>query len=198
MVTGNDMQKEHGKAVDRNKRYREGFYSGAIEPHFLLTKFWPIIPGRYVADIAMGNGRDATFLSEKGFFVTGLESSIEAINITKKTMVQKGFHVYSILGDARKLPYQKSTFDCILVFYFLEREILNEIRDLLKKGGIFIYETFLKRQNQIDRPRNLDYLLDDGELIGYFKGFEILFYEEIIENAGGKRRAIARAVGRKR
>jgi hypothetical protein len=40
--------------------------------------------------------------------------------------------------------------------------------------------------------------LDDGELIGYFKGFELLFYEEIIENAGGRRRAVARAVGRKK
>jgi tellurite methyltransferase len=198
MITGNDTQKEHGEAVDWNKRYREGFYNGAIEPHFLITKFWTTIPGRYVADIAMGNGRGATFLSERGFFVTGLESSIEAINITKKTMVQKSFLAYSVLGDARKLPYQKSTFDCILVFYFLEREILNEIRDLLKKGGIFIYETFLKRQNQINRPRNPDYPLDDGELIGHFKGLELLFYEEIIENASGKRRAIARAVGRKR
>jgi len=45
---------------------------------------------------------------------------------------------------------------------------------------------------------NPDYPLDDGELIGYFKGFELLFYEEIIEDAGGKRKAIARAIGRKR
>jgi hypothetical protein len=55
----------------------------------------------------------------------------------------------------------------------------------------------LKRQNNIDRPRNPCFLLDDGELIGYFKGFELLFYEEIIENTGGRRRAVARAAGRK-
>ena len=85
-----------------------------------------------------------------------------------------------------------------LVFYFLQREAIDEIKALLKKGGILIYETYLKRQNDIDRPRNPAYLLDDGELIGYFKGFELLFYEEIIENSGGKRKAIARAVGRKR
>ena len=192
------MQEEHGKPTDWNRRYREGFYSEAIDPHALLTKFWPEIPGRHVADIAMGNGRDALFLSEKGFFVTGLEGSIEAINITKKTTAQKGLAVYPILGDARRLPYRKSAFDCILVFYFLKREIMDEIKALLKKGGIFMYETFLKRQNDIDRPRNPDYLLDDGELMSYFKGFELLFYEEIIENAGGKRKATARAIGRKR
>ena len=193
------MQKEREKTVDWNKRYREGFYDGAIEPHVLLTKFWPAIPGRHVADIAMGNGRDALFLSEKGFFVTGLEGSIEAINIIKKDNGAKKSCLYGrFLVTQGALPYRKNSFDCILVFYFLQREIVDEIRALLKKGGIFIYETFLKRQNDIDRPRNPAYLLDDGELIGYFKGFELLFYEEIIENSGGKRRAIARAVGRKR
>jgi len=198
MATENNVQKERSKTVDWNRRYREGFYGGTAEPHLLLTKFWPTIPGRHVADIAMGNGRDALFLSEKGFFVTGLESSVEAINISRKTMTQKGFFIWPVLGDASSLPYRENSFDCILVFYFLQREIVNEIRALLKKGGIFIYETFLKRQNNIDRPRNPCFLLDDGELIGYFKGFELLFYEEIIENAGGRRRAVARAVGRKK
>lgn len=192
------MQKENGEVVNWNKRYREGFYNGATNPHALLAKFWTAIPGRYVADIAMGNGRDALFLSEKGFFVTGLESSIEAINIAKETMAQKNLLVHPVLGDARTLPYQENTFDCVLVFYFLERKIIHEIRALLKKDGIFIYETFLKRQNGIDRQRNPDYLLDDGELIEYLKGFEILFYEEVIENNGDKRRAVARAVGKKR
>jgi tellurite methyltransferase len=192
------MQKKNKEVVNWNKRYREGFYSGAIDPHALLTKFWPVIPGRRVVDIAMGSGRDALFLSEKGFFVTGLESSIEAINIAKETTTQKNLVVYPVLGDARRLPYRENTFDCTLVFYFLERESIHKIQALLKKGGILMYETFLKRQNNIDRPRNPDYLLDDGELIGYFKGFEVLFYEETIENNGDRRKAIARAVGRKR
>jgi len=61
-----------------------------------------------------------------------------------------------------------------------------------------MYETFLKRRTILTGRENPDYPLDDGELIGYFKGFELLFYEEIIEDAGGKRKAIARAIGRKR
>ena len=198
MDKNDDVQKEREKIVDWNRRYREGFYNGATEPHVLLKRFWPTIPGRHVADIAMGNGRDALFLSEKGFFVTGLEGSVEAIKISKETMAQKNLFIWPVLGDAGALPYRKNSFDCVIVFYFLQREAVDEIKALLKKGGILIYETFLKRQNDIDRPRNPAYLLDDGELIGYFKGFELLFYEEIIENSGGKRRAVARAVGRKR
>ncbi len=198
MDKDNDVQKEREKTVDWNRRYKEGFYSGAIEPHTLLKQFWPTIPGRRVADIAMGNGRDALFLSEKGFFVTGLEGSIEAIKISKETMALKNLFMWPVLGDAKALPYRKNSFDCVIIFYFLQREAIDETKALLKKGGIFIYETYLKRQNDIDRPRNPAHLLDDGELIGYFSGFELLFYEEIIENSGGKKRAVARAVGRKK
>ena len=42
------------------------------------------------------------------------------------------------------------------------RDIMKEVKALLKKDGILIYETFLKRQNSVDGPRNRDYLLDDG------------------------------------
>ena len=198
MYNNDSVQKEREKIVDWNKRYREGFYDGATEPHVLLKRFWLTIPGRHVADIAMGNGRDALFLAEKGFIVTGLERSVEAIKLSKETMARKNLFIWPVLADARALPYRENSFDSVTVFYFLQREAVDEIRALLKKGGILIYETYLKRQNDIARPRNPAYLLDDGELIGYFKGFELLFYEEIIEASGGKRKAIARAVGRKR
>jgi ubiquinone/menaquinone biosynthesis C-methylase UbiE len=151
-----------------------------------------------VADIAMGSGRDAVFLAEKGFFVTGLERSAEAVGIAKKSMETKGVCVWPVLGDAKHLPFRKNSLDGIVVFYFLIREIMEELNAPLKKGGILIYETFLKRQNAIDRQRNPERLLDDGELFGYFDNLELLFYEETIEGVGDRKRALARAVGRKR
>lgn len=197
MTTGDSRPGYSHRQTDWNKRYREGFYDGAVEPHELVKKYWRMIPGKVVVDIAMGNGRDAIYLSENGFFTTGLEGSTEAIKIAKRTAAQKNVIVHTILGDAGALPYQRNVFDAVVVFYFLKREIIDEIKTLLKKDGIFIYETFLKRQNNIDRQRNPSYLLDDGELIGHFAGFELLFYEEIIDNSAGRRKAIARAVGRK-
>lgn len=186
------------RRVEWNRRYKEGFYKGTIEPHTLLRRFWNIIPGRLVADIAMGSGRDAIFLVGKGFFVTGLESSVEAINIAKKSLTEKNHLLLPVLGDARYLPYRRNSLDGVIVFYFLQREIIKEIVMLLKKGGILIYETYLERQNAFDRHRNPEYLLKDGELFGHLKELELLLYEEIIENRGGKKKAIARIVGKKR
>jgi hypothetical protein len=75
---------------------------------------------------------------------------------------------------------------------------MGEIADTLQSGGVLIYETFLKRQNSIDGQRNPEFLLDDGELISYFKGLDLLFYEETISDTEGRNKAIAKFVGRKR
>lgn len=184
--------------VNWDKKYRDGFYNGAIEANALLAKHWQKIRGRRVADIAMGNGRNALFLADKGYFVVGLERSAEAIKIAKKRMKERSLLMWPVLGDAAYLPFRKNSLDGAIIFYFLMRGIMKEVKALLKKDGILIYETFLKRQNGIDGPRNMDYLLDDGELMGYLDGFEILLYEETIIEAAGKRKVVARAVGRKK
>jgi tellurite methyltransferase len=182
--------------TDWDKRYREGFYNGANDPHELLKRFWQVIPRGRIIDIAMGNGRDAGFLTDKGFDMYGIERSMEAIKIAGQSSINS---VSIICGDAGLLPFKHDIAEGIIVFYFLLRNIMGDITGILKKGGVLIYETFLKRQNNIDRWRNPDFLLDDGELISYFKRFEILFYEEtILTSKEGKRKAIARFVGRKK
>jgi len=185
--------------VDWNKRYRGGFYPASNDAHLLVTKFAPLMPtDRPVIDIAMGTGRDLMFLTGFGLQLYGLERSWEAVKLAEQAMKEKNARISVVLGDANNLPFKKATAGALLVFYFLLRKIMPDLNKILAPGGLLIYETFLKKQNEIDRKRNPEYLLDDGELISYFKDLELLFYEEGIFVSGGKRRAIARFVGRKR
>jgi SAM-dependent methyltransferase len=186
---------------DWDKRYREGFYDDAAEVHDLVKRFASSIPRRRpVIDIAMGQGRDVLFLARAGLRVYGLERSGEAIDLARKAARTGGVEIHAVLGDALVLPFRAGTAGAVLVFYFLERRILAELVRLLAPGGIFLYETFLRRQNRIGTsgPRNPDYLLGDGELYEYLRDLEVLFYEEGIFEARGKRRALARYAGRKR
>jgi SAM-dependent methyltransferase len=185
--------------TDWDKRYREGFYDGADEAHELVGKFSRLIPpGKPVIDIAMGNGRDLIFLAGKGFPVYGLEKSEEAIRLARQSAQKERRQLTAVRGDAHRLPFRAGAAGCVLVFYFLLREIMDELARLLAPGGILLYETFLKRQNELDGPRDPRYLLDDGELLGYFGRLDLLSYEEAVFDAGGKQRAVARYVGRKR
>ncbi len=186
--------KDHG---DWDRRYREGMHDKATRPHALVSRFCASMPRGVVIDIASGLGRDALFLADKGFTAVGLEKSGEALIRARGRMAVGGQRAAFVQGDAEALPFKKHSASGVLVFYFLLRHRMGEIVDLLAKGGILMYETFLKRQNTIDPWRNPDYLLDDGELISYFGALDLLFYEETVTVSDGKRRAIAQYVGRK-
>lgn len=184
---------------DWDKRYREGFYSGTVDPHQLVKDFWEFLPanGR-VVDIATGTGRDLLFLACRGFGVCGLDRSWEGLRLARQFFDRKNLLLEAVQADALGLPFKQGTFDGVLVFYFLERAIMGELTSLLKPGGILFYETFLKRQNEIDRHRNPAFLLEDNELPGYFSDLEPLFHEEGVFTMDGKERAVARYIGRKR
>ena len=184
---------------DWDKRYREGFYGEASEPHGLVKKYAPLMArSRPVIDVAMGQGRDLLFLARAGFRVCGLERSREAIRLARQTADKEGLDIWCVLADACVLPFKEGSAGTVLVFYFLEREIMSQLARMLAPGGLILYETFLKRQSGIDRPRDPSYLLDDGELFDSFPGLEPLLYEEGVFVSGGKRRALARYVGRRK
>lgn len=184
---------------DWDKRYREGFYTDEVKPHELLTRFWEFLPpGGRVVDVATGTGRDLLFLAGQGFTVCGLDRSWEGLKLATGYFDRNGLQLGAVQGDALSLPLKYRSLDGVLVFYFLERAIMGELVSLLKSGGVLFYETFLKRQNEIDRHRNPAFLLDDDELPGYFTDLETLFHEEGVVSMDGKDRAVARYIGRKR
>jgi tellurite methyltransferase len=186
---------------DWNRKYREGSYPEAAAPHHLVTRFAPAFPRqRPIIDIAMGRGLDAVFLARSGLRVVGLEGSSTAIDLARHAARRSGTTIDTILGDARLLPFKDGIAGGVVVFYFLERQILGDLIRLLTPGGILLYETFLKRQATVGTggPRNPDYLLDDGELFQRFSSLDLLFYEEGVFDSGGVQRAVARYAGRKR
>lgn len=181
-----------------DRRYREGFYSGSLSPHFLIERFYGIVEPDFVLDLASGLGRDSEYLLKKGFRVVCLDISLLALKKTKENFESLNLsNFFLVCADAESLPFKHEVFCGIMVFYFLSRKAFLEIKRTLKRSGVLIYETFLKRQNLVDRWRNPEYLLDDGELLRTFQDFELIFYEEGLMRIDGKLKAIARYVGRK-
>jgi SAM-dependent methyltransferase len=187
---------EH-EAPDWDDRYRKGFHDGHDGPHDLLLKYRHLFRGR-VADVAMGRGRDALFLALQGVPVTGLERSWEGIMIARKAAALQGLTVAMVQGDATRLPFRKGSFQGVIVFFFLLREIAPDIAAVLDRGGILMYETFLRAGGDADHPGNPAFLLDRGELPALFPGFDLVHYDEGIREHGGRMRATAQLVARKR
>ncbi len=184
---------------DWDARYRDKRGSPPRDPHQLLASFWTEIPQGPILDIAMGTGQDSIFLATRGRTVYGLDRSEEAVRQARRNSVILGQTFNPILGDATDLSFKPGSLAGVTVFYFLVREILPGIVGILQRGGVLIYETFLLRQNVLDRERNPLFLLKDGEMYRTLtETMDVLFYEETISFSRGRKRAIMQYVGRKR
>lgn len=185
-------------SVDWDARYRKSSSTTPMEPHALLRSFLNRIPPGNVLDIAMGAGRDSLFLLNCGLNVYGIDRSVEAVRMAHKNAKTQGRQFAAIVSDAKHIPFKPDSFEGVIVFYFLYREILDNVVGLLKKGGILVYETYLLRQNLLDRERNAQFLLEDGEMYQTLRDkLETLFYEETTTLFREKKRAVMQYVGRK-
>ena len=194
------MQKDCSDRDAWNGRYKSGLYNKSTGPHKLLIQFSDVIPeDGPVVDIAAGNGRNLLYLSEiRKQGLIGIDLSPVAIEIARKKTLRKERGIYYVQGEVRELPFKKDFAAAVLVFYFLLRPSIRDLIAMIRKKGLFIYETYLLRQNGLNHRINPDYLLDDGELLALCSNLDLVFYEEVVTTVEGKKKAIARYVGRKR
>lgn len=133
-----------------------------------------------VLDMGMGEGRNAVFLAQKGFKVTGVDISSVAIKKAHLLAKEYGVKIKTIAASMKDYSIAPSTFDAIICFYYVDRDLIEKIKTWLRPGGILIYEAFTLRQriHPAQRHDPEDYFLKDQELLSAFKGMRILKYEE--------------------
>lgn len=80
-------------------------------------------------------------------------------------------------------PLPKEAYGAILVFNYLHRPLIPDLRDSVKPGGIVLYKTFTWEHPSVGvRPSNPAFLLGPGELRDdLFAGWEVLdFFEGVV------------------
>lgn len=110
-----------------------------------LLKYLHPAPDATMLDVACGRGRHSKYLADKGYTVTGIDLSIQSINIAKKL---ENDHLSFFQHDMR-LPFRVNYFDFVFNFftsfgYFdTQRENENALRTLknaLKPGGTLVLD----------------------------------------------------------
>ena len=168
-----------------NERYDRDMYIYGKEPAaFLKQKIDGLQKGKALV-LAMGEGRNAVYLAQNGFDVTGVDISEVAIEKCNRLAQERNTTVDTVVADLTDYDMGEGQFDLITKFYYYEPSIFPQIIDALKPGGIFILEQFsidhLKyREVSGFGPRNPDYLIKPNELLEHFKAFRILYYEDTV------------------
>lgn len=175
------VRKSNDPKIYWDKKYAQDSYVfGKTPAKFISANYHYIPPSSKVLDVGMGEGRNAVFLARKGYTVVGVDISAVAVNKAKKLADEFGVRINTFVSSMQKFNPAPGSYDAIICFYYVDRDLNRKLTDWLKPGGILIYESHSVLQKQVPGNESYDdiYLLKPGELLNMFKGMKILKYEE--------------------
>ena len=145
-------------------------------------------------DIACGTGRNTHFLVEQGFKVDAVDLSDYALGKLKDSE-----NINKIEVDLDEYNLEIDRYNLIVNINFLNRRLISQMVNSLKKGGLIIFETFIVAHDDEKKgSMNPNYLLQSNELLESFKELNIIYYEEKKDvNLRGENIKIASFVGKK-
>jgi tellurite methyltransferase len=160
-----------------------------------------------VLDLACGSGRNGLHHIAKCIAVVFADVNAEALGRVSQALLSAPHSQHKSLATLQETdfetpngqPLEPARYGAILVFRYLHRPLMEDIKAAVKPGGLVIYETFTLAQRQFGRPSNPDFLLHPNELKDNFDNWDIHFsYEGILSDKQGQpQSAIAQIVASK-
>lgn len=173
-------------------RNRSPSEAPGVGPAFPLPDPWLVRHGAValrrapgpLLDLACGPGQNALWAASLGLAVTGIDASSEAVDRAAAEASRRSLLAefrQETLGTAVPAPPVGSAgWGGILVFHYLDRELLPALPRALLPGGVLAYKTHLahRLRGASTRPRRSGFLLQPGELLRAFPALHILEYAE--------------------
>jgi len=148
-----------------------------------------------ILDLACGAGRNGLYLHVQGFPVQFADKNSLSL---AKLQGQHNIHADDckhVDFETGKQQLMANSYQAIVVFRYLHRPLLKQIKAAIEPGGVIIYETFTTENRVFGRPNRADFLLKKNELKEIFHNWKCLFYFEGVKH--NPDRAIAQIVCQK-
>lgn len=126
---------------DWNTEKTKQWLEPAIEAYYLAER-WRRLGFQVLLDNGCGPGRHGIFFARKGFLVTGLDQSPQALNYFSDWAKAVGLQIHPVEGNLFCQPFPDDAFDCIIDYnasYHTDtagyRQAISEIKRILRPGG---------------------------------------------------------------
>ncbi|HEX6382149.1 MAG TPA: methyltransferase domain-containing protein [Acidimicrobiia bacterium] len=150
------------------------------EASLWVARFADLVPpGGRVLDVACGAGRHARSFLQQGHPVTVVDRDTSGVaDLGEHPNVEI---LEFDLEAGKPWPFAGRVFEGVVVTNYLWRPILADIVASVAPGGVLLYETFARGNEQFGHPRNPDFLLRPGELLDAVRGeLRVVAYEDRI------------------
>jgi SAM-dependent methyltransferase len=143
---------------------------------FLVEMVKDRMPGTAL-DVGMGQGRNAIWLAQRAWTVTGFDPANEAVALANRNAEKLGVHITTEITTDDKFNFGENRWDLILLSYVGARGLTERIERALKPHGILVVEAF-HRDATKGNSIGGGVVFDTGELIKIFPGLRVVRYEE--------------------
>lgn len=130
-------------------------------------------------DLGMGQGRNALYLAQQGWTVTGVDISDVALGQARAQAEKLNVKLTTVLLDAKDFDFGSERWDLVALIYFPARPYVARIRQSLKPGGIVVVEAF-HRDSGEKRRLGDGVVFGSNDLVKLFEDFRVLRYDDVL------------------
>ncbi len=129
-------------------------------------------PSVHALDLACGTGDIAFALSARGARVAGLDITLRMLQLASRKPQPASRAPHFLAGDMMALPFADARFDLVTAGYGLRNvprlePAIDEIRRVLRPGGVLLSLDFNRPSNPVMRGIYLGYLTAVGSALGW-------------------------------
>ena len=135
-----------------------------------------IHPGKAL-DVGMGQGRNALYLAQQGWDVSGFDPADKAVAAAKEEAQRLGLKLNALVLRDDQFDFGADQWDLIVLSYVGLRDLLPKLYPALKPGGLVVVEDFHRdatKQQSIGGA----VVFESNELLHLFDRFRVLRYED--------------------
>src|SRR4051794_7438155 len=138
-------------------------------------------PGKAL-DVGMGQGRNAIWLAQQGWDVTGFDPAERAVALAQVNAAKLGVKLTTEVKGTEDFAFGQDRWDLVLLSYVGAREMNEVVTKSLRPGGIVILEAF-HRDATKGAPIGPAVVFDTAEVPALFRSLRVIRYEEQLATA---------------
>jgi SAM-dependent methyltransferase len=147
------------------------------EPNDFLVRMTKGRPPGRALDVGMGQGRNALYLAQQGWNVTGFDPAEKAVAAAREQAKRMGVTVVTYVEGDETFDFGRAQWDLVVLSYVGVRHLVAKLSDAMKPGGLVVVEGFHR-----DATKNASIgggvVFDTNELLKLFASYRVIQYED--------------------